>query len=112
MRRGVIMDDMEHHLEFLAPVPLLRGRNRVSRRGCRWNLKGIIALGRVGKSSIFGGLRKGSRDAERGARAGGWGKEAGGWRKKLVEGKCASRGAWIHLKKGETREKSPIEIGA
>jgi hypothetical protein len=47
------MEDMEHHLEFLAPVPLLRGRNRLSRRGCRWNLTGIIVPRRAAKSSIF-----------------------------------------------------------
>src|SRR5882724_6182679 len=49
MRRGVIM---EHHLGFW-PIPLQRGRNRWSRRGCRWNLTGIIALGRTAKASIF-----------------------------------------------------------
>ncbi len=43
---------MEHHLGFW-PIPLLRGRNRWSRRGCRWNLTGIIALGRTAKASIF-----------------------------------------------------------
>jgi hypothetical protein len=43
---------MEHHLGFW-PIPLLRGRNRRSRRGCRWNLTGIIAPGRTAKASIF-----------------------------------------------------------
>ena len=43
---------MEHHLEFW-PVPLQRGRNRWSRRGCRWNLAGIICLPHMAKSSIF-----------------------------------------------------------
>ncbi len=43
---------MEHHLGFW-PIPLQKGRNRGSRRGCKWNLTGIICLWQVAKSSIF-----------------------------------------------------------
>src|SRR5882724_8291769 len=49
MRRGVIM---EHHLGFW-PIPLLRGRNRRSRRGCRWNLNRHYSSGQDGKSQYF-----------------------------------------------------------
>jgi hypothetical protein len=62
---------MEHHLEF-GPVPLLRGRNRWSRRGCRWNLTRIIALGGMAKASIFESCWIGSWDAEQGTAAPEW----------------------------------------
>src|SRR6266853_2004541 len=48
--RGVIM---EHHLEFWHRFRLLRGRNRWSRRGRRWNLDRIIAEPQHTKSAFF-----------------------------------------------------------
>lgn len=68
---------MEHHLGFW-PIPLLRGRNRRSRRGCRWNLTGIIALGRTAKASIFESCWIGRRKPEWGTGAPEWSKQAGG----------------------------------
>ena len=81
---------MEHHLGFW-PIPLLRGRNRRSRRGCRWNLTGIIALGRTAKASIFESCWIGRRKPERGTRAPEWSKQAGG--AEIVR----LQRTWIHL---------------
>jgi len=68
---------MEHHLGFW-PVPLLRGRNRGSRRGCRWNLTVHYSPVAARKIQYFRELLERLRGPERGTGAGEWSMQAGG----------------------------------
>jgi hypothetical protein len=68
---------MEHHLGFW-PIPLLRGRNRGSRRGCRWNLTVHYSPAAARKIQYFRELPERARRAEWGTGPGERSMQAGG----------------------------------